>query len=74
MKTTASRRDLFKGAAALGALRLSRRCQDIEILAREQGIEPVMPLLDTLDNELALALKGLSAVIGDHDEPRAKRA
>jgi hypothetical protein len=43
----------------LGALRLSRRCAQIETTAREQGLEPVGELVTALDAEIAAAVSGL---------------
>jgi CheY-like chemotaxis protein/HPt (histidine-containing phosphotransfer) domain-containing protein len=58
---------LKSSAAALGALRLSRSCAEIERLAREIGSEPVEPLLDGLDAEVAAAVHGLGALLETAD-------
>ena len=58
---------LKSSAAALGAARLSRRCAQIETLARESGAEPVCDLLDALEADLVTAQNGLRELIGaDH--------
>jgi CheY-like chemotaxis protein/HPt (histidine-containing phosphotransfer) domain-containing protein len=58
---------LKSSAAALGAARLSRRCAQIEALARESGAKPVCDLLDALEADLATAQNGLRELIGaDH--------
>jgi HPt (histidine-containing phosphotransfer) domain-containing protein len=50
---------LKSSSAALGALQLSSRCATIELLARENGLEPVTPHLRSLDADLAAATSGL---------------
>ena len=50
---------LKSSSAALGALQLSSRCATIELLARENGLEPVTPHLLPLDADLAAATEGL---------------
>jgi HPt (histidine-containing phosphotransfer) domain-containing protein len=55
---------LKSSAAALGAARLSRRCAEIEALARDAGAAPVRGLLDALDSDLAAAQSGLKELIG----------
>ena len=55
---------LKSSAAALGAAQLSRRCAQIEAIARESGIEPVCKLLDALEAELTAAQSGLRELIG----------
>jgi two-component system sensor histidine kinase/response regulator len=58
---------LKSSAAALGAVRLSRRCAQIEALARDSGAKPVCDLLDALEADLATAQNGLRELIGaDH--------
>jgi HPt (histidine-containing phosphotransfer) domain-containing protein len=64
---------LKSSAAALGANRLASQAADIEHIAREQGLETLQPLLSTLDRELAAALKSLSLMTGESDEPVAQR-
>ncbi|HEV2187086.1 MAG TPA: MHYT domain-containing protein [Stellaceae bacterium] len=56
--------NLKSSAAALGAAQLSRRCAEIETLAREAGAQPVRDLLDALDSDLAAAQSGLKELIG----------
>ena len=55
---------LKSSAATLGAAQLSRRCAEIEGLAREEGVKPVGALLDPLDADLAAAQNGLKELIG----------
>jgi HPt (histidine-containing phosphotransfer) domain-containing protein len=55
---------LKSSAAALGAGRLSRRCGEIEALAREAGVSSVGGLLDGLDADVAAAQSGLRKLIG----------
>jgi HPt (histidine-containing phosphotransfer) domain-containing protein len=55
---------LKSSAAALGAGRLSRRCAEIEALARETGVSSVGGLLDGLDADVAAAQSGLRELIG----------
>ncbi len=62
-----SAHSLKSSAAALGAAQLSRRCAEIEHLARESGAAPVSGLLDALELDLAAAQNGLRELIGaDH--------
>ncbi|HEX3430629.1 MAG TPA: MHYT domain-containing protein [Rhizomicrobium sp.] len=58
---------LKSSAAALGALQLSSRCATIELLARENGLEPVMPHLPSLDADLAAAIRGLQIFMDTAD-------
>ena len=55
---------LKSSAATLGAVRLSRRCAEIETKARETGVESVGDLIDALDADLAAAQNGLKELIG----------
>jgi two-component system, sensor histidine kinase and response regulator len=55
---------LKSSAATLGAMRLSRRCAEIEALAREGGATPVRELLEGLDADLAAAQRGFGELIG----------
>jgi two-component system, sensor histidine kinase and response regulator len=55
---------LKSSAATLGAARLSRRCAEIEALAREAGTTPVCELLDALESDLAAAQSRLEEMIG----------
>jgi len=43
---------------------LSRRCAQIETVARESGAKAVCDLLDALDTDLAAAKNGLRELIG----------
>jgi CheY-like chemotaxis protein/HPt (histidine-containing phosphotransfer) domain-containing protein len=56
--------NLKSSAATLGAARLSRRCAEIEALAREAGAMPPRELLDALDSDLSAAQCGLKELIG----------
>jgi two-component system, sensor histidine kinase and response regulator len=55
---------LKSSAATLGAAQLSRRCAQIEALAREAGAEPVCALLDKLEAEVVAAQTGLQELVG----------
>jgi CheY-like chemotaxis protein len=55
---------LKSSAAALGAGRLSRRCAEIEALARDGDSSSVGELLDALEADLAAAHSGLRELIG----------
>ena len=55
---------LKSSAATLGAARLSRRCAEIEAIARGSGAGPVGRLLDALDADLVAAQNGLKELIG----------
>jgi signal transduction histidine kinase/DNA-binding response OmpR family regulator len=58
---------LKSSAAALGAGTLSRRCAEIESLARDGGVDPVRQLLGALEADLTAAQTGLEELIGaDH--------
>jgi HPt (histidine-containing phosphotransfer) domain-containing protein len=59
-----SAHSLKSSAAALGAGRLSRRCAEIEALARESGATPVRELLDALEADVTAAQHGLKELIG----------
>jgi two-component system sensor histidine kinase/response regulator len=56
---------LKSSAAALGAGRLSRRCAQIETMARESGAAPIHGLLDALETDLAAAQSGLRELVGE---------
>ncbi len=62
---------LKSSSAALGAKRLSKCCAEIEALAKANGAAPVVPLLETLNSELAAALHSLNAITGEANEPTA---
>lgn len=64
---------LKSSASALGANRLARHAGEIELAARNRGLDAVQPLLPLLDRELAAALRSLSAMTGECDEPVARR-
>jgi two-component system sensor histidine kinase/response regulator len=55
---------LKSSATALGARQLSRRCAEIEKLARDAGAEQVEKLLAPLDAELAAAMESLQQLVG----------
>jgi hypothetical protein len=48
----------------LGATLLSKRCAEIEALARDSGVDPAKPLIETLDADLADAMQCLQSLIG----------
>jgi len=54
---------LKSSSAALGALRLSRLCAQIEALAREHGLIPEAEMLSTLDAEVEAAVSGLGELL-----------
>jgi len=60
---------LRSSAGALGAKQLSLRCGEIEMRAREKGIEAARPLVDFLDDDLAAAIKNLQALEENIHEP-----
>lgn len=64
---------LKSSASALGAHRLACRAGEIEEMAREHGLDAVLPLLTTLERELAAALESLSTMTGDMNESVAQR-
>ncbi len=51
--------NLKSSAAAIGARQLSRRCAEIEALARDGGAVPPREQLDALDADLAAAMQSL---------------
>jgi two-component system sensor histidine kinase/response regulator len=55
---------LKSSAGALGATILSKHCAEIEAVARDSGIEPAKPLIETLDEDLADAVRCLQSLIG----------
>jgi len=55
---------LKSSAGALGATILSKHCAEIEAAARNSGIEPAKPLIETLDEDLADAVRCLQSLIG----------
>ena len=56
---------LKSSAGALGAKQLSQLCRDIEMRARASGAEAARPLVEKLDDNLAAAIRGLQALIGE---------
>jgi two-component system, sensor histidine kinase and response regulator len=60
---------LRSSAGALGANRLSRRCAEIELRARNSGVEAAKPLVGALDDDLTAAIHGLQALTGDMHVP-----
>src|SRR5262249_48656000 len=60
---------LKSSAGALGAKQLSQRCGEIEIRARESGIEAVRPLVEFLDDDLGAAIGALRALAEEVHEP-----
>jgi CheY-like chemotaxis protein len=59
---------LKSSSAALGAIRLSKICAEIEAQGKTNGVGPVGPLLEPLETELAAALKSLAAIVGERHE------
>jgi two-component system, sensor histidine kinase and response regulator len=59
-----SAHSLKSSAAALGAAGVSRRCAEIELIARESRAIPVGELLDALDTDLAAAQTRLQELVG----------
>jgi two-component system, sensor histidine kinase and response regulator len=55
---------LKSSAAALGAAHVSRRCAEIELLARERGAIPGLESLEALDADLAAAQSCLQELVG----------
>ncbi len=58
---------LKSAAAAVGAMRVSRRSANIETLGRAGDLEGLKPLLEGLEHELTDALAGLATLIEDSD-------
>ncbi|HTK35920.1 MAG TPA: MHYT domain-containing protein [Caulobacteraceae bacterium] len=58
---------LKSSAGALGAVRLSGRCAQIEALGRAGDLEALKPLLDGLESDLSDALAALAAFVGEPD-------
>jgi signal transduction histidine kinase/CheY-like chemotaxis protein/HPt (histidine-containing phosphotransfer) domain-containing protein len=54
---------LRSSAAAIGAHRVSQCCEQIESLARDNGILPVASVLSALDEELAAATRDLNHLV-----------
>jgi HPt (histidine-containing phosphotransfer) domain-containing protein len=54
---------LRSSAAAIGAHRVSQCCQQIESLARENGILPAASALAALEEELAAATRDLKHLV-----------
>ena len=55
---------LKSSSASVGALQVSQRCAEIEVLARERQLERIEPLLDQLLDELAQARLALTNLLG----------
>jgi two-component system sensor histidine kinase/response regulator len=55
---------LKSSAGALGATILAKHCAEIEAVARNSDMEPAKPLIDTLDGDLADAVRCLQSLIG----------
>ena len=60
---------LKSSAGALGAKGLSRRCAEIETLARGSGVAATHSLVDALDEDVAAAISGLRGLIGEVHVP-----
>jgi two-component system, sensor histidine kinase and response regulator len=60
---------LKSSAGALGAKQLSVRCAEIELRARDDGIEAALPLVEFLDDDLGAAIAGLKTMADQVHEP-----
>jgi two-component system sensor histidine kinase/response regulator len=60
---------LRSSAGALGAVRLSHRCAEIESRARNSDLGAARPLVETLDTDLMAAVRDLEALIGEMHVP-----
>jgi PAS domain S-box-containing protein len=56
---------LKSSAGALGAKQLSRRCAEIETLARNSGAEGTRALVAALETDLTRAINGLQSTLGE---------
>ncbi len=56
---------LKSSAGALGAKQLSRRCAEIESVARDSGVEGTRALVAALDADLTRAINGLQSTLGE---------
>jgi CheY-like chemotaxis protein len=56
---------LKSSAGALGAKQLSRRCAEIETVARNAGVEGTRALVSALDADLTRAINGLQSTLGE---------
>jgi len=56
---------LKSSAATIGAHRVSQRCAEIEVLAREKGILPAEAVLAAIEHELDQTIRSLSALVED---------
>jgi HPt (histidine-containing phosphotransfer) domain-containing protein len=56
---------LKSSAGALGAKQLSRRCAEIESVARNSGVEGTRTLVSSLEGDLARAINGLQSTLGE---------
>ena len=54
---------LKSSSASLGALQLSQRCAEIEVLARDRQLERAEPLLDLMLDELAQVRLALTTLL-----------
>jgi two-component system sensor histidine kinase/response regulator len=60
---------LKSSAGALGATRVAQRCGEIELRARNSGIDDAKPFVAGLDNDLTEAIHSLQALIGEMHVP-----
>jgi HPt (histidine-containing phosphotransfer) domain-containing protein len=60
---------LKSSAGALGAKRVSRHCAEIGALTRACDIEATRPLVTSLGDDMAAAVHGLQALIGEMHVP-----
>jgi CheY-like chemotaxis protein len=56
---------LKSSAGALGAKQLSRRCAEIESVARDAGVEGTRALVASLEHDLTRAINGLQSTLGE---------
>jgi len=54
---------LKSSAGALGAIRLSKLCEEIEITSRHAGIDLARPLVEAIDGEVDAARRGLHEIV-----------
>ena len=56
---------LKSSAGALGAVRLSELCGEIEVASRDAGIRRAGPLVDAIGEELDAARRSLAVLVGE---------
>jgi signal transduction histidine kinase/DNA-binding response OmpR family regulator/HPt (histidine-containing phosphotransfer) domain-containing protein len=60
-----SAHSLKSSAGALGAIRLSNMCAEIEAASREAGVERAAPMVEAIDREVEAARRGLRIIMGE---------